>query len=186
MRSRISIPIVAFVIAAVLGSGIGRAEVPSVADLDATARAAGNRLDIATHIGEDIFSSTWPAQVSQISANELDRHLIVGIRIWGVKFHAEMTREEFVDEVSTLIQKAYSAAPAAEEVDVWASVPIDVAKGVVVSGDLAKPTSRTVFSITARRGESPAQVAERANKTTDGNVFWDEEWAREAFKKQAS
>ncbi len=159
---------------------------PSVADLDATARAAGNRLDIATRIGESVFASEWPAQISQISANVLDRHLIVGIRIWGVKFHEEITRRDFVAEVGSLIQKAFAAAPAAEEVDVWASVPIDVAKGVVVSGDLAKPTSRTVFSITTQRGESAAQILQRAVQTTDSGVFWDEEWARAAFKKQGS
>jgi hypothetical protein len=171
-------------VAATLSYGVASAAVPSVADLDASARAAGNRLDIATRIGESVFGVTWPAQVSQISANEIERHLIVGIRIWGVKFHAEMTRRAFAGEVVSLVQKAFAAAPAAEEVDVWASVPIDVAHGVVVSGDLAKPTSRTVFSLTARRGESIAQISARAYQTTDAGVFWNEEWAHAAFKKQ--
>ena len=87
LRNRTSIFTVALALCVAFGNGPGRAEVPSVADLDATARAAGNRPDIATRIGESVFAVTWPAQVSQISANEMDRHLIVGIRIWGVKFH---------------------------------------------------------------------------------------------------
>jgi len=156
--------------------------VPSVADLDATARAAGNRIDVATHIGESIFATKWPAQVSQVSANEVAGHLIVGVRIWGVKFHAEMTREAFVGEVVTLMQRAFAAAPAAEEVDLWASVPIAVAKGQIVSGDLAVPTTRTVYSVTARRGESVAAVEARAG-ASDGGAYWDEEWERTAFKK---
>jgi len=160
-----------------------QAAVPSLADVDATARASGNRLDIATRIGESIFATTWPAQVSQVSANQMDRHLIVGIRIWGVKFHDEISRRQFVAEVTDLIARAYAAAPAVEEVDVWASVPIEVAKGEIVSGDLAVPTSRTVFSITSRRGESASEIEARANGPREG-VFWDEEWARTAFQKQ--
>lgn len=165
------------------GTGAARANVPSVADLDATARASGNRIDIATRIGESIFATKWPAQVSQISANQMDRHLIVGIRLWGVKFHDDLTRSDFVSEVADLVERAYAAAPLAEEVDVWASVPIAVSRGEVVSGDLALPTSRTVFSFTSRRGESAAQIAARAGGNGVG-VFWDEEWARTAFKKQ--
>ena len=60
---------------------------PPLAEVDAEARAAGNRKDIATAIGDKLFATTWPAQVSQVSANQLGDHLIVGIRIWGVKFH---------------------------------------------------------------------------------------------------
>jgi len=185
LRSLIKVAAGAAVLAVVaaFGAGAARGAIPSVADLDATARASGNRVDVATRIGESIFATTWPAQVSQVSANQMDRHLIVGIRIWGVKFHDEMSRREFVTEVVDLIAKAYAAAPVAEEVDVWASVPIEVAKGEVVSGDLAVPTSRTVFSITSRRGEAATEIEARAAGSGEG-VFWDEEWARSAFKNQ--
>ena len=175
----------AAVLAAVtaLPAPAARAAVPSLADVDATARATGNRLDVAMRIGESIFATTWPAQVSQVSANQMDRHLIVGIRIWGVKFHDEMSRRQFVAEVADLIARAYAAAPEVEEVDVWASVPIEVARGEIVSGDLAVPTSRTVFSLTSRRGEPASEIQARSYGMRDG-VFWDEEWARTAFVKQ--
>lgn len=163
-----------------LACGAARAYAPSVADLDAAARAVGNRRDIAVQIGQAVFATRWPAEVSQISANELDGHLIVGIRIWGVKFHQPITREEFVSEVVALIERTFATAPAVEEIDAWASVPISVGKGVVVSGDLAKPTSRTVFSLSVRRGEAPASIKTRAAATSDG-VFWDADWARTAF-----
>lgn len=185
LRSRISVTgllLIAALTTPAVNCRIAAASVPSVADLDATARAAGNRIDIATRIGESIFATKWSAQVSQISANEVSGHLIVGVRIWGVKFHEAMTRQAFLGEVAALVEKAFAAAPAAEEVDVWASVPIAVAKGEVVSGDLAVPTSRTVFSISARRGEAAGEIVTRAASQA-GGAYWDEEWARTAFEK---
>ena len=157
------------------------ASAPSVADLDAAARAVGNRRDIAQSVGRAIFRTQWPAEVNQVSANEMDGHLIVGIRIWGVKFHHPMTRVDFVNEVVSLTGDIFSAAPGAEEIDFWAAVPIDVGKDEVVSGDLARPTSRTVFSVTVLRSESAQALHERAMEESDG-VFWDPLWARDAFR----
>ncbi len=153
---------------------------PTVAQLDAEARAVGNRRDLAEHIGDVIFATHWPAEVTQISANALAGHVIVGIRVLGIKFHAAMTREAFIDETVSLVGDAFSAAPEAEEIDLWASVPISVAKGVIVSGDLAKPTSRTVFSLSVRRGESPAAIRARV-EAASGGAFWDTTWMRTAF-----
>jgi hypothetical protein len=180
LRNRIKpVLIAAFVFAA--ARSIACAHAPSVADLDAAARAVGNRRDIAQSIGRAIFQTQWPAEVNQISANELDRHLIVGVRIWGVKFHHPLTRAEFVNEIVSLTQTIFSAAPDAEEIDFWAAIPIDVSKGVVVSGDLARPTSRTVFSVTVLRSESTQALHERAIDDSNG-AFWDGQWAHDAFK----
>jgi hypothetical protein len=163
-----------------VAGGIAAAYSPSVTELDAAARAAGNRRDIAQHIGDAIFAKQWPAEVTQIAANELGEHLLLGVRVLGVKFHRPLTREEFAEEVVSLVESAFAAAPAAEELDLWTSVPINVSKGVVVSGDLAKPTSRTVFSVSVRRGESPASLKARLLGGSDG-VYWDPVWARAAF-----
>jgi predicted amino acid dehydrogenase len=162
-------------------SAVALAFEPSVADLDAEARAAGNRKDIAEHIGVSIFSTQWSAEVSQVSANEMGKHLIVGIRIWGVKFHRPLSREEFVDEVVSITKRVFSAAPNAEEVDFWASVPIVVGRDVVVNGDLARPTTKTVFAMTVAREESEQSQQQRALRTSDG-VYWDEEWAHDALR----
>jgi hypothetical protein len=164
--------------------GAAAAYEPSVAQLDATARAAGNRRDVAQHIGASVFATLWPAEVSQISANALSGHLIVGIRVLGVKFHRPMTRDEFISEVVALVETSFAAAPATEEIDLWASVPLSVGKGAVVTGDLAKPTSRTVFSLSTRRNESAADLRARLTAGTDG-VFWDAQWARFAFREPA-
>lgn len=157
---------------------MAKAHSATVAELDANARAAGNRIDIAERIGDSVFKTTWAAQVSQISANALGKHLIVGIRVWGVKFHHPVTRQEFLEEVAALIDGAFAAAPEAEEVDLWASVPISVGKGVIVSGDLAKPTTRTVFSVSVRRGETAEAILAKSASA----AFWDQEWERSAFK----
>lgn len=172
-------PILRRVISAVAGIAVSAqmayaaafANTPTVAELDAAARAAGNRMDVAERVGDSIFRTTWAAQVSQISANAVGKHVIVGIRVWGVKFHRPISRAEFVDEVGSLIHTAFAAAPEAEEVDLWASVPISVGKGVIVSGDLAKPTTRTVFSVSVRRGR----------QTSWTSAFWDQDWERSAF-----
>lgn len=145
---------------------------PSVADLDAHSRATGNRIDIAMAVGEHIFATKWPAQVLQIEANQMSSHLVLGLHVSGVKFHRPLTRGQFEDEIRSLVAQAFAAAPTAEEVDVWTTVPIAVGKGVVVSGDLAKPTTRTVYTYSARRGAAGS-----------ANVFVDEEWALDAFKK---
>jgi hypothetical protein len=179
-RSRLSSALLAGLLSVPFASRVAQAHPPSVADLDATARAAGNRLDVAHRVGESVFRTTWPAQVSQISANGIGKHVIVGIRVWGVKFHHPITRKEFVSEVAALVERAFAAAPEAEEVDLWASVPIAVGKGVIVSGDLAKPTTRTVFSISVRRGETPQSVL--AHIAGSSAAFWDQEWERSAFK----
>jgi hypothetical protein len=168
-----------------IASAAAIAYAPSVAQLDAAARAAGNRRDVAHHIGASIFATRWPAEVSRISANAVGSHLIVGIRVLGVKFHRPMTRDEFASEVVTLVRTAFAAAPATEEVDLWASVPIDVAKGAVVSGDLAKPTDRTVFSLSAQRAETSASLRARIDRAGDG-VFWDADWVRSAFTGPAN
>jgi hypothetical protein len=157
------------------------AATPSVADLDAHSRASGNRLDIATSVGEQLFSTTWPAQVLQVLANQDGANVVLGLRVNGVKFHGTMTRDAFDREVMDLVARAFAAAPAAEEVDLWVTVPLSVGKGIVVSGDLAKPTTRTVFTVSVRRGESAGALAARLRSGAD--VFLDEEWASSAFTK---
>jgi hypothetical protein len=182
LRNRIKRVCAVLLPAFVFGGGIAVAYVPSIADLDAAARSVGNRREVAERIGHILFKTAWSAEVSQISANRLGTHLIVGIRLWGVKFHRPITRQDFIDEVLSLAQETFAAAPETEEIDLWASVPIAVAKGVIVTGDLAKPTSRTVFSLTIRRGETPASLQARVSRSGVG-VFWDSRWARSAFKE---
>ncbi|HZZ00666.1 MAG TPA: hypothetical protein VFE36_13945, partial [Candidatus Baltobacteraceae bacterium] len=105
----------AFLAIATQITSVAYAHSPTVAELDAGARATGNRIDVAERIGDSIFRTRWAAQVSQISANALGKHVIVGVRVWGVKFHHPISRGEFLNEVASLIRTAFAAAPEAEE-----------------------------------------------------------------------
>jgi hypothetical protein len=162
-----------FALLLTLFGGTALASMPSVAELDATARATGNFKALAIRIGDRVFATPWPAQVTQVSANGIEGHVVIGVRISGVKFHAALTRAGFEGEIDRLIALCFSADPRVEEVDLWASVPIVVGRDVVVSGDLATPTSRPVFTVSVRRGGSVLHA----------RTFWDEEWAHNAFKQ---
>lgn len=105
----------------------------------------------------------------------MGRHLVIGITMWGVKFHRPLTRQSFADEVVAVIEQTFAAAPNAEEVDLWTSVPLSVGKGAVVSGDLARPTSRTVFAVSVLRNEHMPDLRERILR--GDAVYWDREWA---------
>jgi hypothetical protein len=156
---------------------------PAVDRTDAYARAAGNRKPIAVRIGRALFSTTWPAQVLNVYADGIPGHDIAGLHVSGVRFHHALTRAQFGDEIAGLVSRTFAVAPV-EEVDVWASVPLSVGKGVVVAGDLAKPTFRVVFTVSVRRGESADSVLRRIRQGQ--GVFWDQDWERSAFKANAA
>jgi hypothetical protein len=156
---------------------------PSVGVTDAYARAAGNRKPIAVKIGRQLFRTLWPAQVINVYADGIPGHNVAGLHLSGVHFHHPLTRAQFLGEVDDLVERAFAAAPV-EEVDVWASVPLSVGKGVVVAGDLAKPTFRTVFTVSVLRGESAAALLQRMEQGQ--GVFWDQDWEHSAFKTIAA
>jgi len=151
---------------------------PGVTYSDAVARAAGNRKAVAIVIGKTLFVHEWPAQVSNVYANGIDDYVVAGLRVSGVHFHGALTRSGFTNEMSELLTQTFAAAPQVEEVDVWATVPLNVGKGVVVSGDLAKPTSRTVFSASVRR----SQMRTLQRVLNGRNSFWDQDWVHAALK----
>ncbi len=154
------------------------AAAPSTARVDAYARAQGNRLPIALKIGTALFVREWPAQVLKVAAFGFGSHTVVGLRISGVKFHRPLSRIAYMNEIASLALGSLAAAPI-EEVDISTVVPLSVGKGVVVAGDLAKPTSRTVFAITIRRGETRSQILARMR--SGAGVYWDQAWAGTAF-----
>ncbi len=146
----------------------------STAEVDAYARAAGNRRADAVRIGERLFTRVLPAQVLKVRVDGAGAHEVAGLVISGVKFHGPLSRAGFTDEVSGLVRDAF-AASRVEEVDCWVTVPLPVGAHVVVTGDMAAPTSRIVFSITVRRAEG-ARFVDRLRRGTD--VFWDPAFER--------
>lgn len=152
---------------------------PATSVLDARARAMGNRRALAVTIGERLFLTTWAAQILSVRVDGIGRHSIAGLALSGVKFHKRLTKSQFIQEIVAIAGTSFSAVRL-EEVDLWCSVPLPVGKGAIVSGDLAVPTSRTVFAVTVRRAEPPRSLHARLRAGHD--VFWDADWARKAFR----
>jgi hypothetical protein len=150
--------------------------VPAVSDLDAAARASGNHKGEAYRLGRALFATVWPAQILKVRVDGLGTHEVAGLLLSGVKFHHGLDAEGFAAEVTQVAELAFSSSDV-EEVDIWAIVPLpyDKAKekALVVSGDYAQPTAKTVFAVAVRRGEESG-LAARILRGKD--VFWDPGW----------
>ena len=135
----------------------------------AQSRAVGNDRADALRIARRLLARVLPAQVLQVRVDAVGPHRVAGIVVSGVKFHRPLGVRGFDDEMASLVNGALDAAPV-EEVDVWATVPLDAGAGTVVSGDLAKPTSRIVFSVTVSRAQ---RATVRARLIDGGDIYWD-------------
>ena len=147
----------------------------------ATARARGTDRPTAIRVGRAILSQGLAAQLTRIRCEQLGAHRICGLVLSGVKFKHPLDRSAFTAEVSAAVRTAFATAPL-EEVDLWATVPLDAGKGVVVSGDAAAPTSATVFAISVPRVALPRLGDQLA---TSRDVFWDAAFARSLAKKSS-
>jgi len=148
---------------------------PSLSVVNAHARAYGTRKDTAVRIGRRLFTRGWSAQILRVYVDGAGSHQIAGIVLSGIKFHRPLGRALFLAEVGSIIALTFDAAPV-EEVDLWCVVPLSVGRGAVVSGDLAQPTERTVFSVTVRR---------RDRWRDGGAMYWDAAWARSTLHERS-
>ena len=133
-------------------------------------RSFGTDKPTARRIAAALLARPLPAQLLQVRCDRVGRHVDCGLIVSGVKFHRALDVRAWDDEITALIEGAYAAAPEVEEIDCWATVPLDVFRGTVVSGDYAKPTAATVFSITVPR-TARARVGTRL--PGGAGVFWD-------------
>lgn len=126
---------------------------PSLATVDANARAEGNRRAAAVALGSVLFRRVWPAQILKVRIDGIGRNEVAGLALSGVKFHGRVDPCAFAHEVADLVRLSFAAVPVSE-VDVWATTPLDVARGTVVAGDNAQPTARVVFGATIPRAQA--------------------------------
>ena len=117
-----------------------------------------------------MLANTPPAQVTHIRCERAAAHVDCGLVVSGTHFHRVLDERAWDAEIAGLIDGAFAAAPAVEEVDVWATVPADAGHGAVVSGDFAQPTSANVFSITVPRAD---RGTFRARLASGRGIFWD-------------
>ena len=133
-------------------------------------RSSGGDVATARRIAAALLAHQLPAQLLRVRCERAGGHVDCGLVVSGTKFHRALDLASWDAEIAALIAGAYAAAPGVDEVDCWATVPLDAGKGAVVSGDFAKPTSATVFSITVPRGgraDVPQRLAEGRG------IFWD-------------
>jgi hypothetical protein len=135
-----------------------------------TARSTGGDFVTARHVAARLLARPLPAQLLRVRCERAGPHADCGLSVSGVKFHRAMDLAAWNAEIADLIDGAFAVAPDADEVDCWAVVPLDAGKGTVVSGDYAKPTAATVFSITVPRA---ARRDVRAKLARGTGVFWD-------------
>jgi hypothetical protein len=150
--------------AGVRAGGIG------VDDPRVVGRSFGSDVPTARRIAAALLARPLAAQLTRVRCERVGPHVDCGLTVSGTKFHRALDLAAWDAEIAGLVDGAFAAAPEADEVDCWATVPLGQAKGTVVSGDYAKPTAATVFSVTvprARRGEVRARLASGAG------VFWD-------------
>lgn len=133
-------------------------------------RIAGNAPDVAERVAVALLSAGYPEQILKVRTYKTQPAVVAGIMLSGVKFHAPVDRQTFAADAADMIYRAFAADPSVSEVDVWAVVPIAVPPHADVSGDLAVPTNRTVFSAAVRR----------ADFTRDegglGTTYWEAGW----------
>ena len=132
---------------------------PSVAASEAAVhsiarqRIEGNAPGVAERVAVAVLSAGFPEQILKVRVYQTSQSAVAGIMLSGVKFHATVDRQTFAADAADMIYRAFAADAAVSEVDVWAIVPIAVAHNATVSGDLAVPTSRTVFSAAVQRAD---------------------------------
>lgn len=134
------------------------------------ARSAGGDVVTSRRIAARLLARPLAAQLLRVRCERVGPHVDCGLVLSGTKFHRALDLTAWNAEVAALVDGAFAAAPGADEIDCWATVPLDAGKGTVVSGDYAKPTAATVFSITVPRA---ARAGMRARLAGGAGVFWD-------------
>ena len=138
------------------------------------ARSGGNRRSEARAIVSKLLLTRWSAQIVKVRVDGVGGHEVAGIILEGGNFHGTLSWRGFTQEVGAVATQAL-ATGRVDEVDIWATVPLELPPNAVVSGDYALPTTKTVFSLTVQRGRE-ATIARRL-ASRDG-VFVEPEWRR--------
>jgi hypothetical protein len=89
------------------------------------ARTAGSDLATARTIAAALLAHPLAAQLLRVRCERVGTHVDCGLVVSGVKFHRPLDLAAWNAEIATLIDGAFAAAPGVEEVDCWATVPLD-------------------------------------------------------------
>ena len=135
-------------------------------------RSEGNAPVIAERVGVALLSGDFPESILKVRVLKTAPAVVAGIMLSGVKFHAPVSRQTFEADVSEMIYRTFASDASISEVDVWAVVPLRVSATATVSGDLAVPTDRTVFSASVLRADWVRDASGL------GTTYWEPTWLR--------
>jgi hypothetical protein len=120
-----------------------------------------------------LLDGDFPEPILKVRVVATEPATVAGIMLSGAKFHEPVDRAAFTSDVASMLDRAFAADPSVSEVDVWAVLPILVAANATVSGDLAVPADRTVFS---------AAMTRKAWARGDGSLgatYWEPGWPQD-------
>jgi len=116
-------------------------------------RIAGNAPALAEGVAVALLARRFPEQILKVHVLSLRPATVAGIMLSGVKLHRAVNRQQFEADIADMVRLTFDSSPLIDEVDIWATVPLEVGTGLPVSGDYAVPTSRTVFSAAVTRAQ---------------------------------
>ncbi len=135
-------------------------------------RIEGNDAALAERIGAALLDAPYPEQLLKVRALRAPSGTVIGIVLSGRGAHGAITRDGVVADAAGMVERAFAASPSVVEVDVWAIEPLAVVPKTV-SGDLAEPTTRTVFSAAVTRDQRDAA---RTREQMMGAMYFEAAW----------
>ena len=136
-------------------------------------RIAGNAPALAEDAAVALLARRFPEQILKVQVLSLRPATVAGIMLSGVKLHRAVNRQQFEADIADMVRLTFDSSPRIDEVDVWATVPLEIGTGLPVSGDYAVPTSRTVFSAAVTRAQQGA-----GGKVNLGTIYMDPQFLR--------
>lgn len=154
---------ISFVVAlALLQTTFAAASVPSVLDVDARARAAGNARAEAEHVARALLAQRWAMQLIQVEVDQIGSHRVAGVTLLGVKLKQKVDAAGFLAQANRIVDLAFASDSELEEVDLRVTVPSGRRSS---AGDMDRIYDRAVFTLTVRRSAPHVREA-----------YWDAAW----------
>ena len=158
-----------------------RAATPSVAALDAAARASGNRRDVATHIGDTLFRTAMGGRSEsnirqRRGSSSRRRRTYVGREVSSAAYATKPLSTKW----SALSAKRSQPRRKPKRSICGPAFRSSVGKGAVVSGDLAQPDFANGFRADRDTRRERCRTS-RTRAVGGDNVYWDPQWVRTAL-----
>jgi hypothetical protein len=138
------------------------AAAPSLLDVNARARAAGNARAEAEHVARVLLAKPWAMQVTRVEVDTAGSHHVAGVTLLGVKLKRKIDAAGFLAQANTIVDVTLASDLQLEEVDLRVTVPSGP-RGA--AGDMDRVYDRAVFTLTVRRSAPGTR-----------EPYWDAAW----------